>query len=263
MRLLTIGLLSAGLGIGACNRADTAENGNRPPQPVPFADAGRATSSESGPAANVSRVPVSTTGTSDTAQARVEWREVTIPAGTRLPVILETPVGSDISHPEEPVRAHLARAISVHGQKALAEGSRLSGVVTNATQSAREGPGARRDAVRYAGAGWRGRTIQNPNRGGGSDGAGDQEEGRPRDRRARGGRCDHRRPARREERSACRHGGRRRGRRGRALDARKRDSSCERRRAHAAAVSAAHGEGPRLIQPVVRLTAIRTREILR
>jgi hypothetical protein len=82
---------------------------------------------------------VATTATRDAAQTvrRVEWREVTIPAGTRLPVILETPVGSDISHAEQPVRAHLARTISVRGQKALAEGSRLSGVVINATRSAR------------------------------------------------------------------------------------------------------------------------------
>jgi len=138
MRLLTIGLLFVGLGVGACNRADMVENGNRPPQPVLAADAGRAISGESGPASVTSRL-VETTGTSETARParQGEWREITIPAGTRLPVILETPVGSDTSHAEEPVRAHLARAISVNGQKALSEGSRLSGVVTSATQSGR------------------------------------------------------------------------------------------------------------------------------
>ena len=139
MQLLTIGLLSVGLGVGACSRADTAGNGNRPPQPVPVADAGRAPVGESGSAADASRLPVATTGTSNAAPAarRLEWREVTIPAGTRLPVILDTPVGSDTSHAEEPVRAHLARAISINGQKALAEGSRLNGVVTTATESGR------------------------------------------------------------------------------------------------------------------------------
>ena len=138
MRLLTIGLLFVGLGVGACNRADAVENGNRPPQPVLAADAGRAISGESGPASVTSRL-VETTGTSETARParQGEWREITIPAGTRLPVILETPVGSDTSHTEEPVRAHLARAISVNGEKALSEGSRLSGVVTSATQSGR------------------------------------------------------------------------------------------------------------------------------
>ena len=126
MRFLMIGLLSAGVSVGACNRADTAGNGNRPPDALSFADAGKA--------------PVGTTGTMSNAGAAarpVEWRDVTIPAGTHLPVILETSVGSDTSRVEEPVRAHLARAISVNGQEALAEGSRLSGVVTDATQSAK------------------------------------------------------------------------------------------------------------------------------
>lgn len=127
MRFLMIGLLSAGVSVGACNRADTAGNGNRPPDALSFADAGKAP-------------VVGTTGAMSNAGAAarpVEWRDVTIPAGTHLPVILETSVGSDTSRVEEPVRAHLARAISVNGQEALAEGSRLSGVVTDATQSAK------------------------------------------------------------------------------------------------------------------------------
>jgi len=226
MRLLTIGLLSVGLGVGACIRADTAENGNRPPQPIPVADAGRVPVGESGSAADASRLPVATTGTSNAAPAarRLEWREVTIPAGTRLPVILDTP-----GRRQPPERRR-------HDRDRV---------------GAREGPGPRRGAVRYTGADWRGSTIQHPNRDCGSDSAIDEEEGRPRDRRARGGRRDHRRRARREKRGGYRDGGRRRcGRRGCALDARKRDSSSERRRAHTAAVSAAHGEGPQLTLPV-------------
>jgi len=57
-------------------------------------------------------------------------REVTIPAGTALPVVLDTGVGSDISRIEGPVNAHLARPIVIGGQTVLADGSRLSGVVT-------------------------------------------------------------------------------------------------------------------------------------
>ena len=64
-----------------------------------------------------------------------EWREITIPAGTSLPLVLDTGVGSDISRVEQPVHAHLARAIIVHGQTVLATGSPVSGVVTNATRS--------------------------------------------------------------------------------------------------------------------------------
>ena len=61
--------------------------------------------------------------------------EVTIPAGTRLPIVLDTAVGSDTSRAEEPVHAHLAQPIVVHGQTVLPTGSRVSGVVTDATRS--------------------------------------------------------------------------------------------------------------------------------
>ena len=73
----------------------------------------------------------------DAEHASPEWREVTIPAGTMLPVVLDTGVGSDISRIEGPVNAHLARPIVIAGQTVLADGSRLSGVVTDATRSGR------------------------------------------------------------------------------------------------------------------------------
>src|SRR5205814_6587957 len=87
--------------------------------------------------------PVSTAGTVDTARPAEtapvanSWREITIPAGTQLAVTLDTPVGSDTSRVEQPVTAHLARAIQVRGNAALAAGSRLTGVVTDATRSAK------------------------------------------------------------------------------------------------------------------------------
>jgi len=64
-------------------------------------------------------------------------REVTLPAGTRLAIVLDTGVGSDTSRVEEPVHAHLASAVVVHGVTALGPGSRVSGVVTDATRSGR------------------------------------------------------------------------------------------------------------------------------
>ena len=73
----------------------------------------------------------------DATNASPEWREVTIPAGTTLPVVLDTGVGSDISRIEAPVSAHLARAIVIGGQTVVADGSRVSGVVTDATRSGR------------------------------------------------------------------------------------------------------------------------------
>ena len=62
-------------------------------------------------------------------------REVTLPAGTPLRVVLDTGVGSDTSRVEEPVRAHLAQPVVLRGVTVLAAGSAVSGVVTDAKRS--------------------------------------------------------------------------------------------------------------------------------
>src|SRR5262245_10409623 len=64
-------------------------------------------------------------------------REVTIPAGTVMTVVLDTGVGSDISRVEQPVSAHLTRPLVVRGATVLASGSRVTGVVTDARRSGR------------------------------------------------------------------------------------------------------------------------------
>jgi hypothetical protein len=97
MRLLVIGVLALGVGGSACDRAGASVT------------------------ALASTAPV--------------LREITIPAGTRLSVVLDTSVGSDTSRVEEAVHAHIARPVVVHGQTVLAEGARVSGVVTDATRS--------------------------------------------------------------------------------------------------------------------------------
>jgi hypothetical protein len=66
-----------------------------------------------------------------------EYREVTLPAGTLLPLALETTVASDTSNIEDPVRATLRRAIVVDGVEAVPAGSTLAGTVTEARRSAR------------------------------------------------------------------------------------------------------------------------------
>lgn len=71
------------------------------------------------------------------AAATPDVREITIPAGTILPVVLDTGVSSSASRVEEPVHAHLAQPIVVHGVTAVPTGSRISGVVTDATRSGR------------------------------------------------------------------------------------------------------------------------------
>jgi hypothetical protein len=65
----------------------------------------------------------------------VEMREVTLPAGTQLPLVLDTPVASDTSRVEQTVRAHIARPVVAGGVTVLPAGSAVSGVVTSAVRS--------------------------------------------------------------------------------------------------------------------------------
>lgn len=75
--------------------------------------------------------------TGDVPRVASVVHEFTLPAGTRLPVVLETTVGSDISRPEQPVRAHVARSIVVDGREVVAPGAQVMGVVSDATRSGR------------------------------------------------------------------------------------------------------------------------------
>jgi Bacterial conjugation TrbI-like protein len=81
--------------------------------------------------------PVATAGRSEPASAASHVREVTIPAGTTLPIVLDTAVGSDTSRAEQQVTAHLSRPVTIHGETVLPEGSRVAGVVTDAQASGR------------------------------------------------------------------------------------------------------------------------------
>ena len=130
MRRLVIGLFVAGFAASACTRTPGLESGaNDTAQP---GTAAVATSGDD-PTADTTRQPTPL----EEAVSKMTVREVTIPAGTELPVVLDTAVGSDTSRVEQPVTAHLSRAVSVDGQQVLAEGSTVSGVVTDATRSAK------------------------------------------------------------------------------------------------------------------------------
>jgi hypothetical protein len=87
--------------------------------------------------------PVATTGASaaraaeatpnaSAVEAPIAYRDVTLPAGTVLPVDLETTVGSDISRVEQPVQGRIRRAVVVHGVQVLPVGTAISGHVTAA-----------------------------------------------------------------------------------------------------------------------------------
>src|SRR3954462_14297201 len=124
VRLLTV-LAAATLVVG-CHQTGDGKAGNSPATPASGARAPG--SAPSAPVFAAVGAPVAMTNTG---------REITIPAGTELRVTLDTAVGSDTSHVEQAITAHLTRAIHVQGQTVLAEGSRLSGVVTDATHSAK------------------------------------------------------------------------------------------------------------------------------
>ena len=75
--------------------------------------------------------------TAPAAGRAAEYREVTLPAGTVLPVELTTSVGSDSSSVEDAVRGTLRRAVTVDGVQAFPAGTPVSGHVTAADRSAR------------------------------------------------------------------------------------------------------------------------------
>ena len=67
----------------------------------------------------------------------VEYREVTLPAGTVLPVDLQTSVGSDISQVEQRVDGRLRRAVTANGIEVLPAGTAVIGHVTAAQRPGR------------------------------------------------------------------------------------------------------------------------------
>jgi hypothetical protein len=65
------------------------------------------------------------------------YAEVTLPAGTELPLTLRTSVGSATSNVEDAVRATTRRPLSVDGVVALPEGTVVLGHVTDVARSAK------------------------------------------------------------------------------------------------------------------------------
>lgn len=65
------------------------------------------------------------------------YRDVTLPAGTTLPLSLTSSVGSDTSAVEDAVTAELTRAITVNGRDVLPAGARFAGHVTEVDDSGR------------------------------------------------------------------------------------------------------------------------------
>lgn len=81
-------------------------------------------------------VPSDTMSASPSSEAGYEsafrFREITIPAGTRVPITLETTVASDSSRVEDQVRARTRSAVRMNGYTVIPAGSTLIGTVSDA-----------------------------------------------------------------------------------------------------------------------------------
>lgn len=62
-----------------------------------------------------------------------KWQEVTVPAGTLVPLTLDVALGSDANHVEDPVAATVRSPITVDGFDAIPARATLRGQVTRAT----------------------------------------------------------------------------------------------------------------------------------
>jgi hypothetical protein len=71
------------------------------------------------------------------APAAPRWREVTVPAGTALPLELLTALSSETARVETPVRARLRQAVVVNEYIALPAGTVLHGTVTDVDRAGR------------------------------------------------------------------------------------------------------------------------------
>ena len=69
------------------------------------------------------------------APRRPEFRELTLPAGTALPLELQTALSSETAKVESPVRARLRQTLTVDGITALPAGTILTGEVTDVARA--------------------------------------------------------------------------------------------------------------------------------
>jgi hypothetical protein len=135
--------LSAGVFAVACEQGagEREVSSDRGPDAGPESTAARAAVPTEGEAKDAGAK-----GAAAEAEAPIErWREVIVPAGTTLSVALDTAVGSDTSRVEDPVEAHVTKAVVIDGVTAVPEGSRVAGVVTGA-----ERPGKVKGTARLA-----------------------------------------------------------------------------------------------------------------
>ena len=232
MRRLVIGVLVAGVAAGACNRNPDTVSGT--PAGTGQPDRGDATTGTGERAREPTPLEAAVAG-------RV--REVTIPAGTELPIVLDTSVGVGHQPRRSSRYARTSRGPSWSTDRPCWPKAARSAASSPTRRRSAKVKGRAHVAVRFDSLTPRGGGRALPDRDGRHrpDGARDEEGRRAQDRRTGGGRRDHRRHRRRRERRGHRRGGRRRrGNGGRSLDARQGDSTAGGQRPARAPHRAAH-----------------------
>ena len=131
--------LELSLVVAGCSDNDTGATPPRAPEDRPAAATGSApvTPANAGKPATAALVGAPARPAAAPPEDAVEYREITVPAGTVLPLELKTSVGSDTSRVEDPVRASLRRPIAIGGAEVLPAGTVVTGHVTAAARSAR------------------------------------------------------------------------------------------------------------------------------
>src|SRR5688500_10984192 len=117
-----------------------AEEPAKPAEKPVTSDAPVATTSEPRPAPPLEADKRAATAAETPAPAgnpTPEFREVTLPTGTELPLTLRSSVGSATSNLEDQVRATLRSAVRINGVEALPAGTAIIGHVTDAKRSAK------------------------------------------------------------------------------------------------------------------------------
>jgi len=121
----------------ACAKAPEAKSVMSDALASPVASAATATSASASAPATSPGGPSADAPSADATTASASVREITLPRGTVLPVTLDTSIGSDISHVEQPVQGHLRHAVMHNGVEVLPAGAGVSGYVTSARRPGR------------------------------------------------------------------------------------------------------------------------------
>jgi hypothetical protein len=114
-----------------------ATTGARPSQPTTTAPRTTARNNTSRPPVDAAtpRTPANAERPAPAAPRAPEFRELTLPAGTALPLELETALSSETAQVEAPVRAKLRHTLTVDGVTALPAGTVLTGEVTDVARA--------------------------------------------------------------------------------------------------------------------------------